>query len=106
MHAVHTWRRVGEPFTSARTRWMFGFQRRRVFRSECDTELPHDGPLPHTSHTAAIGGAFHTLDRARCSGAERTRKATSDQRFGPARPARPGASTAPTAPDRADRARP
>ena len=35
-------------------RWMFGFQRRFVRRCEWDTDMPHDGPLPHTSHFDAI----------------------------------------------------
>src|SRR3954464_15604569 len=39
--------------TSARTDWMFGFQRRGVRRCECDTDIPKPGPLPQTSHTAA-----------------------------------------------------
>ena len=40
--------------TSAFTDWMFGFQRRWVRRCECDTFIPKPGPLPQTSHTAAI----------------------------------------------------
>ena len=32
MQLVHTLRRLGAPFTSARTRWMLGFQRRLVRR--------------------------------------------------------------------------
>src|SRR5690606_29960679 len=44
MQLVQTLRRLGAPFTSARTRWMFGFQRRLVRRCECDTDMPHDGP--------------------------------------------------------------
>ena len=39
---------------TARTAWMFGFQRRLVRRCECDTDLPKPGPFPQTSHTAAI----------------------------------------------------
>jgi len=54
MHAVHTYKRLGVPLTMARTRWMFGFQRRFVRTWECDTDMPHEGPLPQTSHTAAI----------------------------------------------------
>jgi hypothetical protein len=34
-------------------RWIFGFQRRRVRRFECDTLLPKLGPLPQISHTDA-----------------------------------------------------
>jgi hypothetical protein len=38
----------------ARTRWMFGFQRR--FERTCEWLMltPNDGFLPHTSHTAAM----------------------------------------------------
>ena len=38
----------------ARTRWMFGFQRRLVRRWEWLMLIPNDGRLPHTSHTAAM----------------------------------------------------
>ena len=31
-----------------------GFQRRFVRRCECDTDMPHDGPLPQTSHVDAM----------------------------------------------------
>jgi hypothetical protein len=31
-HEVQTWRRLGDPSTSARTRWMLGSQRRFVRR--------------------------------------------------------------------------
>src|SRR6266545_4168506 len=54
MQPVQTWSRLGAPFTSARTRWMFGFHRRLVRRCEWLTLMPHDGCLPHTSQTAAI----------------------------------------------------
>ena len=54
MHDVHTWRRRGAPFTSARTRWMLGFHRRLVRRWEWLTLIPKEGCLPHTSHTAAM----------------------------------------------------
>lgn len=52
-HEVHTLRRLGLPATIARTRWIFGFQRREVRRCECEIELPKDGPLPQTSQLAA-----------------------------------------------------
>jgi hypothetical protein len=55
MHDVHTESRRGAPFTMARTRWMFGFQRRRVRRWEWLTLMPNDGRFPHTSHTDAMG---------------------------------------------------
>ena len=54
MQPVQTFRRVGVLPTKARTFWIFGFQRRFVRRCECDTAMPHDGPLPHTSHTDAM----------------------------------------------------
>src|SRR6185312_9980638 len=54
MHEVHALIRRRLPGAmSARTDWMFGFQRRGVRRCECDTDIPKPGPLPHTSHTAA-----------------------------------------------------
>ena len=52
-HEVHTFRRLGVPATTARTRWMFGFQRRLFRRCECEMECPKDGPLPQTSQLAA-----------------------------------------------------
>ena len=54
MQLVQTFTRFAAPFTWARTRWMFGFQRRLVRRCECDTDMPHDGPLPHISQRDAI----------------------------------------------------
>ena len=53
MQEVHTFRRLGVPPTMARTRWTFGFQRRRVRRCECETLLPKPGPLPQMSQTEA-----------------------------------------------------
>src|SRR5450755_3305041 len=55
MHEVHTFMRLGVRPTMARTVWMFGFQRRRVRRCECEMLLPKPGPLPHTSQTEATG---------------------------------------------------
>lgn len=57
MQPVQTLTRFGEPFTKARTRWMFGFQRRFVRRCEWETLMPHDGPLPQTSQTDAISNS-------------------------------------------------
>src|ERR1700753_3612859 len=57
MQEVHTFRRLGVPDTSARTVWMFGFQRRRVRTCECDTLLPKPGPLPQTSQTEATAAS-------------------------------------------------
>ncbi len=37
-----------------RTRWIFGFQRRRVFTCEWETLLPKLGPLLQISHVAAM----------------------------------------------------
>ena len=54
MHDVQTSMRLVEPLTTARTRWMFGFQRRLVRRWEWLTFIPNDGCLPHTSQTAAM----------------------------------------------------
>ena len=55
MHDVHTERRTGAPFTMARTRWMLGFQRRRLRLWEWLTLMPNEGCFPQTSHTDAIG---------------------------------------------------
>jgi hypothetical protein len=52
-HEVQTFWRVERPFRNTRTRWMFGFQRRRVFTCECETLFPKLGPLPQISHTDA-----------------------------------------------------
>src|SRR3954466_2876438 len=54
MQPVQTCRRRGEPLTMARTRWMFGFQRRFVRRCEWLMLMPNEGCLPHTSQTAAM----------------------------------------------------
>src|SRR4030095_323307 len=62
MQPVQADTRLGAPSTSARTRWMLGFHRRLVRRCEWLTLMPHDGCLPHTSQTAAIGRV--TSDRA------------------------------------------
>src|SRR5882762_7457441 len=55
MQDVHAWTRLRVPPTSARTVWMFGFQRRRVRRWECEMLLPKPGRLPQTSQLAATG---------------------------------------------------
>ena len=55
MHEVQTLSRFGVRPTTARTRWMFGFQRRDVRRCECEMLLPKPGPLPQTSQLAATG---------------------------------------------------
>lgn len=50
---MHTFTRLGAPATTARTRWMFGFQRRFVRMCECEMLCPKLGPLPQTSQLAA-----------------------------------------------------
>jgi hypothetical protein len=55
MHDVQTETRLGLPATIARTRWMFGFQRRLLRRWEWLTRIPKDGCLPQISQTEAIG---------------------------------------------------
>ena len=50
---AHTFRRLGVRPTMARTRWMFGFQRRDVRRCEWEMLFPKLGPLPQTSQLAA-----------------------------------------------------
>jgi hypothetical protein len=59
---VHTFNRFGVPDTRARTRWMFGFQRRLVFFLDQGTLWPKPGPLAQTSHTAATGVHSHLLE--------------------------------------------
>ena len=54
MQDVQALSRLGDPSTRARTRWMFGSQRRLVRRWEWLTLIPNDGFLPQTSHTAAM----------------------------------------------------
>src|SRR5262245_58319095 len=70
MQPVHTLTRLAEPPTRARTRWMLGFQRRLVRRWECDTDIPHEGRLPHTSHTAAISDALRLGPAGRNAGVD------------------------------------
>jgi len=65
MQEVQTLIRVGEPATSARTRWMFGSQRRFVRRWECDTFIPKFGFLPQISQTAAMTPYPFCLTRGR-----------------------------------------
>ena len=47
MQDVQTFRRLGVPSTSARTRWMFGSHRRLFRLCENVTDLPNHGCLPH-----------------------------------------------------------
>jgi len=53
MQDVQAYSRRGVPFTSARTRWTFGSQRRLVRLCEWLMFIPTDERLPHTSHTLA-----------------------------------------------------
>ena len=57
-HPVQTFTRFGEPLISARTRWIFGFQRRFVRTWEWLTLMPNDGFLPQTSQTDAMSKSF------------------------------------------------
>ena len=43
---------------------MFGLQRRLVRTWECDTDMPHEGRLLQTSHTAAMTRSFSSLEFA------------------------------------------
>jgi len=54
MHEVQTFRRLVDPSTTARTRWMLGFHCRLVRRCECDTFIPKLGCFPQISQTAAM----------------------------------------------------
>ncbi len=57
MQDVQALMRLVLPFTTARTRWMLGFQRRGVRRCEWETRMPKPGPLPQTSQTEATGNS-------------------------------------------------
>ena len=61
MQEVQTFRRFGLPATVARTRWIFGSQRRLVFFFDQGTLWPKPGPFPQMSHTAATGVHFHSI---------------------------------------------
>lgn len=50
---VQTLTRLGEPFTVARTRWMFGLKRRFVILRDQGRLLPKPGFLAQMSQTAA-----------------------------------------------------
>src|ERR1700728_419211 len=63
MQDVHTFRRLGVPFTIARRGWMFGFQRREVRMCENDTFLPKPGPLPQTSQTEATAASISRMGK-------------------------------------------
>ena len=63
MQEVHTFSRFGVPFTTARTGWMFGFQRRRVRRCEWEMLLPKVGFLAQTSQTEATVRSFISVER-------------------------------------------
>src|ERR1700743_2795429 len=84
MQEVHTLRRLGAPFTIARTVWMFGFQRRRVRTCECDTLLPKPGPLPQTSQTEATAASIGRIGRV-CQPLIRGRSSTSTELKQPAK---------------------
>jgi predicted enzyme related to lactoylglutathione lyase len=68
MQDVQTLRRFGVLPTSARTRWMLGFQRRGVRRWEWDTDMPKPGPLPQTSQLAATRTLSRDTWNSRSSG--------------------------------------
>lgn len=53
-HLVQTLTRLGAPFSTTRIRWMFGFQRRRERRCECEILFPKPGVFPQMSQTDAI----------------------------------------------------
>lgn len=58
MQEVQAFTRLGVPFCTVRTVWMFGFQRRLVRRCEWEMLLPKPGPLPQTSQLAATVHSF------------------------------------------------
>ena len=54
MQLTQAFTRLGEPFTTARMRWMLGSQRRFVRRCEWETCMPKNGFFPQMSQTAAM----------------------------------------------------
>ena len=54
MQLVQAFTRFGAPFTSARTRWMFGSQRFGDRRCEWEICMPKNGFFPQMSQTAAM----------------------------------------------------
>jgi hypothetical protein len=54
MQLVQAFTRVCVPLTKARTRWMFGSQRRLFRLCENVTDLPKNGFFPQISQTAAM----------------------------------------------------
>ena len=59
MQPVQTFMRLVDLPTTARTRWMLGFQRRLVRRWEWLRDLPNQGFLPQISQTDAITNPYH-----------------------------------------------
>jgi ATP-dependent DNA helicase RecG len=57
---VHTFSRFGEPLTSTRSLWIFGFQRRLLRRWLCEMLFPNPGDLPQISQTDDIAAAEPT----------------------------------------------
>ena len=55
---MQTYARVGEPFSSTRTRWRLGSKRRFVATIECDRWFPKDGFLPQITQTLLIAGGI------------------------------------------------
>src|SRR5687768_7506726 len=70
MQPVHTCRRFGEPSTTTRTRWMFGFHRRFVRRCEWLTFMPKLGCFPQISQTAAMTGYLECIGRGPSAAAQ------------------------------------
>ena len=53
---MQTYARLGEPFSSTRTRWRFGLKRRFVATIECDRLWPNDGFFPQMEQTLDTAG--------------------------------------------------
>jgi hypothetical protein len=60
-HLVQTLTLLGAPFSTTRIRWMFGFQRRRERRCECEILFPKPGVFPQMSQTDAITGPRYQI---------------------------------------------
>ena len=58
MQRVQTRMRLTPPFTTARTRWMLAWNRRRVTLCAWLTLRPNVGPLPQISQRFAIGEVY------------------------------------------------
>ena len=78
MHFVQAFSRLGAPFTTARTRWMFGSHRRFDRRCEWETFIPKPGVFPQMSQTAAMTERWYQPVSAVPGSARRLRRIRDD----------------------------